>query len=82
MGVFIALAAAATLPDFAPSIALLPEHVRSSRLADKFQPLPAGASATHTLSVPLDWSKPDGAHFNIRYFTDASSCSHVISGLE
>ena len=62
------------LPDFAPPNTLLPDRLRSSRIAKNFLPVNGSASDAHTLFVPLNWSAfPSSPTFEIRYFTDSSS---------
>ena len=73
MMIVVAALVLTSVPHFAPSIDLLPTHVQSSRLANKFLPSSSEDSSSHTLSVPLDWSHPSEDLFSIRFFTDTTA---------
>ena len=64
---FVAIAAA-----FEPTIDVwLPERARGGLLGKAYPALPAGPRSTgYTISVPLDYSKPFSATFDVRYFLD------------
>ena len=63
----------ASPPEFAPPLTLLPDRLRSSRIAKNFLPVNGSASETKWLTVPLNISDPSSPTFEIRYFTDSSS---------
>ena len=56
---------------------LLPERARHGALGARFNAPPTVASPSASealyLTVPLDYAKPDGDHFKVRYFVDASA---------